>query len=294
MNKRPGDFILMERLLVRTTFDRKAMTRRWIPWLLLFGGLLSGTLVLHDIARAQAPSKIPPTLADELSDDGSGVASETPSRAPSIFEMMFTGNSLGIVIVGLIILLSMISTFFIIEHALSITRSKLIPTKALNELERLIARGEVNEAIQICHQKENYSLSTDVILAGLERYNASEFGFAEYRTAVEEAGEDHTGKLYRKTEILNVIAAIAPMLGLTGTVIGMIEAFNTMAIKEGAARPGELAGGIGQALITTLLGLLVAIPTMVAVSYFRNKIDSIVAEASKRVERILLPLGRKR
>ena len=74
----------------------------------------------------------------------------------------------------------------------------------------------------------------------------------------------------------------------------MIEAFNTIAAREGMARPEELAGGIGQALITTLLGLLVAIPTMVAFSYFRNKIDSIVSEAGKRVERIMSPLGRKK
>ncbi|HMO13299.1 MAG TPA: MotA/TolQ/ExbB proton channel family protein [Pirellulaceae bacterium] len=246
-------------------------------------------------AMANAQTGTAPSSTSGLSSESNpSELEDLETRPPSIFEMMFTGNSLGVVIVGIIILLSMVSTFFIIEHALSITRAKLIPNKTLTELERLISRGEINEAIQICHQKENYSLSTDVILAGLERYNASEFGFAEYRTAVEEAGEDHTGRLYRKTEILNVIAAIAPMLGLTGTVIGMIEAFNTIAIREGAARPGELAGGIGQALITTLLGLLVAIPTMVAVSYFRNKIDSIVAEAGKRVERILLPLGRKR
>ncbi len=90
-----------------------------------------------------------------------------------------------------------------------------------------------------------------------------------------------------------MIGSIAPMLGLTGTVLGMIEAFNTIATREGMARPEELAGGIGQALITTLLGLVVAIPTMVAVSYFRTKIDSLVAEVGKRIERVLMPLGRK-
>jgi biopolymer transport protein ExbB len=60
------------------------------------------------------------------------------------------------------------------------------------------------------------------------------------------------------------------------------------------AKPDELAGGIGQALVTTLLGLVVAIPTMVAFSFFRNKIDSIVAEAGKRVEQIMMPLGRRK
>ena len=164
----------------------------------------------------------------------------------------------------------------------------------MDELERLILEGEIKQAIEYCREKQNYSLATEVILAGLIRYQSSEFGFAEYRSAVEEAGEDQTGKLYRRTEVLHVIGSIAPMLGLTGTVLGMIEAFTTIAVLDGIARPQELAGGIGQALLTTLLGLLVAIPTMVAFSYFRNKIDSIVAEAGKRVERVMMPLGRKR
>jgi biopolymer transport protein ExbB len=214
--------------------------------------------------------------------------------APTILKMVFGGNALGIGIVVLILLLSVVSVYFIIEHCLTITRNRLMPDAALSELEGLIIHGEVNKAIDVCHQKENYSLATEVVLAGLERYKSSEFGYAEYRSAVEEAGEDQTGKLYRRTEVLNVIGAIAPMLGLTGTVLGMIEAFTTIASLEGMARPQELAGGIGQALITTLLGLLVAIPTMVAFSYFRNKIDSLVAEAGKRIEQVMMPLGRKK
>ena len=91
--------------------------------------------------------------------------------------------------------------------------------------------------------RENHSLVAYVILAGLERYKGSEFGFAEYKAAVEEAGEDQTGRLYRKTEVLGLIGSIAPMLGLTGTVLGMIKAFNTIAASGGMARPDELAGG---------------------------------------------------
>jgi biopolymer transport protein ExbB len=181
-----------------------------------------------------------------------------------------------------------------VDLGLTITRRRVMPQSVLDELERLIAHGELRRAVDFCQDPENYSLATEVIVAGLNRYQTSEFGFAEYRAAVEEAGEDQTGKLYRRTEVLNVISAIAPMLGLTGTVLGMIQAFNTIAAREGMAQPQELAGGIGQALITTLLGLLVAIPSMIALSYYRNRIDSLIAEAGKRVERILAPLGRKK
>jgi biopolymer transport protein ExbB len=216
------------------------------------------------------------------------------NEPPTILRMVFGGNILGLFIVVLILLLSVVSLYFIIENLLLINRRRLMPDAVLAELEAMIVHGEINRAIDLCHQKENYSMSTEVVLAGLQRYKSSEYGYAEYRSAVEEAGEDQTGKLYRRTEILNVVGAIAPMLGLTGTVLGMIEAFTTIASLEGMARPQELAGGIGQALITTLLGLLVAIPTMVAFSYFRNKIDSLVSEAGKRIEQVMMPLGRKK
>lgn len=246
--------------------------------------LSAGTISSSTIAQEAIPA-----AADEAFFEEPG-----KSKAPTIFNMVFGGNKFGVGIVCLILLLSLVSLYFIAEHALTITRRKLMPEPLLDELERLIVHGEIKQAISLCHQKENYSLSTEVVLAGLNRYQSSEFGFAEYRSAVEESGEDHTGKLYRRTEILHVIGSIAPMLGLTGTVLGMIDAFTTISALEGMARPQELAGGIGQALITTLLGLVVAIPSMVAFSYFRNKIDSIVSEAGKRIERLMMPLGRKK
>lgn len=234
------------------------------------------------------------TLDDPLAPAGAEGETEQKVAHRSIIDLMFAGDPLGIGISLFILLLSGVAVFFIIEHSLSITKRKLMPEDVLIELEERIARGEIDQAIEFCYQPENYSLASEVILAGLERYRSSEFGFAEYKTAVEEAGEDVTGRLYRKTEVLNVIGQVSPMLGLLGTVLGMISAFMTIAEKSGMAKPEELAGGIGEALITTLLGLAAAIPSLVALSYFRNKIDSLVAEAGKRVERVLLPLGRKR
>jgi biopolymer transport protein ExbB len=216
------------------------------------------------------------------------VTEETQER--SLLDTLIDGGITGL----LIGLLSVVSLGFIIEHSLSIRKSTLLPEDVAEELEALIKEGKIEEAITACEDPHNESLLSDVVLSGLRRYQASEFGFAEYKTAVEEAGEDQTGTLYRKTEVLGVIGAIAPMLGLLGTVLGMIESFNQIAATGGTARPDQLAGGIGKALVTTLMGLIVAIPSMIAFSFFRNKIDSIVAEAGKRVEQIMMPLGRRR
>ena len=257
--------------------------------------LLIGYFATNQIVLAQTADTEPTTTATAESTEGGSAVEVSPAdEPPSVLKMLFGGNVFGVFIVSLILFLSVLSAFFILDHVIRIRRARLMPETVMLEIERQIAHGEVGKAIAICKDNDNYCMATEVIVAGLDRFQSSEFGFAEYRSAVEEAGEDQTGKLYRRTEVLNVIGAIAPMLGLTGTVLGMIEAFNTIAAKEGMARPQELAGGIGQALITTLLGLLVAIPSMVAFSYFRNKIDSIVSEAGKRIERVMAPLGRKK
>jgi len=231
----------------------------------------------------------PELMEEPMPADTASPTSEEPEER-SLLDTLMDGGLVGL----LIGLLSVVSLGFIIEHALSIRRNTLIPEEVAGELEDLIRQGKIDPAIEASEDPNNESLIADVVLAGLRRYKSSEFGFAEYKAAVEEAGEDQTGRLYRKTEVLGVIGAIAPMLGLTGTVLGMIEAFNKIAATGGTARPDELAGGIGKALVTTLMGLVVAIPTMIAFSFFRNKIDSIVAEAGKRVEQIMAPLGRRR
>ncbi len=249
-------------------------------------------------SHAQSTPSGTPTVTDSQSvvADGGAMPGDSPSNPNpnSILGMLFRGSWLGNGVVSLILLLSVVSVYFIVDHSLTITRRRIMPKEVLDELDRLIIHGETQRAAEFCRQTKNQSLATEVVLAGLDRFHNNEFGFAEYRSACEEAGEDQTGRLYRRTEVLNVIGTIAPMLGLTGTVLGMIEAFNVIAAKEGMAQPQELAGGIGEALITTLLGLFVAIPTMIALSFFRARIDSLVSEAGKRVEQILLPLGRKK
>lgn len=270
----------------------------------------------HSLVRQDTdlPTATPPTATPPAAKGASGSGSATSGSAAlgtdataappldlkgdgqqrSMLQMMFTGNPIGVAIVVLILILSVLSCILIVENAISIRRSRLLPPDVMQALESALALRDTRAALMICNDIDNHSLATQVVLAGLERFRSSEFGFAEYRSAVEEAGEHLTGRLYRKVEILNVIASIAPMLGLTGTVIGMIDAFNTIAAQQGVAGPEDLAGGIGQALITTLLGLLVAIPTMVAFSFFRTRIDALVSEAGTRIERLMLPLGRRK
>jgi biopolymer transport protein ExbB len=236
-----------------------------------------------------------PTLGADLTDASPSAASSSRSPKPVLKHRTFidsikAGGYIGVII----ILMSIVAVAFVIEHSITIRKERLMPAAVMDQLEDLIARGDIQGAMHFCEDPRNYSLATDVVLAGLERFQSSEFGFADYKSAVEEAGEDHTARLYRKTDGLNIIGVIAPMLGLFGTVEGMMESFNVIASTEGAAQPYQLADSISKALVTTWLGLVVAIPSMVAFSFFRNKIDSLVSECGKRVERVLTPLSRKR
>lgn len=266
--------------------------------LLALGGALFFPLFHCGVATAADEAPAADELSDEEAAPGAAGADKpvdlpndsAPPKQRTLLDTIKDGGVIGF----LILLLSMVAVGFVVEHFISIRKPALMPEMVLADLEQMIAQGQIDKAIEYCHQPETYSMASAVILAGLERYKGAQFGFAEYKSAVEEEGEDQTARLYRKTEVLGLIGAIAPMLGLMGTVLGMITAFNTIAAKGGMARPDELAGGIGQALVTTLMGLIVAIPTMIAFSYFRNRIDSIVSEAGKRIERVMMPLGRQR
>ena len=114
-------------------------------------------------------------------------------------------------------------------------------------------------------------------------------GFETMRTAMEDVAEEEAIKLQQKISYLSLIGNIAPMLGLFGTVTGMIKAFNTIAALGSAVSPSDLAGGISQALVTTFLGLFVAIPSMIAYFLFRNRVVAITLEigaiADELVER---------
>ncbi len=260
----------------------------------LFACVVAWLITLALPANSQGDLFGSSAIAQDGAAEFSGELPSTPApplkqSTKSVFSVLMDGGVVGF----LIIALSFVSVGLVIEHAMSIRKETVMPVKFLSDVETLIAQGDIDQAIETCHDPANESLSSHVVLAGLERFRGSQFGFAEYKSAVEEAGEDQTGRLYRKTEILGLIGAVSPMLGLTGTVLGMIVAFNTIADSGGMAKPDELADGISQALVTTLQGLVVAIPTLVAYSFFRNRIDSLVSEAGNRIERIMMPLGRR-
>lgn len=198
----------------------------------------------------------------------------------SLWTTIQSGGIIGV----LIIVMSLVAVSFIIEHFMSIRRERLVPSRLVGELDALLEAKQYQDAQEACYR--DGSFLGHVVAAGLDHVG-SMFGYFDMQNAMQEVSEREIGRLYRKIEYLSFIGAASPMMGLLGTVIGMIESFNQIALAQGAATPTQLAGGISVALVTTCMGLIVAIPTMFFVSLFRNRIDGYVAEAETVVERLV-------
>lgn len=209
--------------------------------------------------------------------DGSPAARPQPA-APrlGLRELMEAAGSIGLVIVGL----SVAAVALVVEHLLSIRRGTLMPGGLAETVHDLISKRQIKAAEQAC--REQPSFLAYVLGAGLSEVGA---GWHAVEKAMEDAAASQTARLLRKIDYLQVIATLAPMLGLLGTVWGMIEAFMEFETKANP-QVSELAPGIYKALVTTVLGLVVAIPALGIYAAFRNRIDELVAEAAHMAEHV--------
>ena len=198
-----------------------------------------------------------------------GQAGGPPLKSISMWQTVKYGGAIGFSIIGL----SIVGLALIIEHAITIRRDALVPPDLLGNLETLFEDEEFEEAMQVCESQPTFL--TNVLAAGLPKIN---HGYEEIEKAMLEVGEQEAVRLHQKIGYLSLIANVSPMLGLLGTVAGMIGAFNTIATKQGAPNPSDLAGDISKALVTTFLGLTVAIPLTAAFFYFRNRVIRIILE----------------
>lgn len=197
--------------------------------------------------------------------------------------LLKAGGPIGYVIIAL----SVAMVALIIEHLLSIRRNALMPRAQAEALHKELSSGQVPQAEQICRQHPTFL--SYVILAGLQE---ASFGYESLEKAMEDAAVEQTARLTRKIEYLSVIGALAPMLGLMGTVWGMIQAFAEFTEKANPM-PADFAPAISEALVTTLFGLCVAVPALAAYAWFRNRIDEFVAEATLLAEHLITPLRRR-
>lgn len=203
--------------------------------------------------------------------------------------VVFAGGPIGVAIVLLLMSLSLISFYLVFDQILTLRHSELIPEGLSEEVRSGLMEGRLEEAAEACRQRP--SLLAFVLLNGISELP---YGWSSVEKALEDALAEQSARLYRKAEYLSVIGNIAPMVGLLGTVLGMVLAFQRVAESQGTASASELAEGIYQALITTVGGLIVAIPSLGAFAILRNRLDQLVAEAANVAQHVFAPLRKKR
>ena len=264
------------------------------PCMLLAFSLLSVTRV-----AAQRPTgghQLPPPQGQAVADNrpapdagaadalGHGLRN-SGSRNP--LQVIFSGGVTGILIILLLVAISMIAMALAVEHLLTIRRSVLIPDRLGRQVHGHLAQGDLAAADKACQAQP--STLAAVLRAGFQETSA---GWPAMEKAMEQALAEQAARLMRKIDYLSVIGNIAPMIGLLGTVVGMIFAFQEVADTQGAARAAELASGIYQALVTTVGGLIVAIPSLAAFAIFRNRVDGLIAETATAAEQTVAPVKR--
>ncbi len=172
-----------------------------------------------------------------------------------------------------------IAIFF--ERMFFLKSIKTSTRKFGNRISDLIRKGNINFAITAC--RKNYSPISQIILAALLKYGSSR---EEIREAIEDTAHQEVAVLEKNLPILATVGNIAPLLGLLGTVFGMIKGFQVIS-AIGVGNPEALAGAISEALLTTAFGLSVAIPTIVAYNYLVNRVERQIKEMEATSTEIL-------
>jgi biopolymer transport protein ExbB len=182
---------------------------------------------------------------------------------------------------------SLLSLAIILERLFALQRRKVIPPQVMKELQDYWNRGEIQSILPLCQKSE--SPLTRILAAGFQRIG---FGLLETERTIETAGQHEVSLLTANLRILGAVGVIAPMLGLLGTVTGMIEAFENIA-QSGTGNPNLVASGIAEALTTTAAGLIVAIPSLAAYHFFRARIDRLIFELEEIATTLLSGLQSK-
>ncbi len=180
-----------------------------------------------------------------------------------------------------LLLASIISVALIIERVVALRRSKVVPAGLLQRAVGEFKRGANND--RLLDELERHSPLGRVLSAGLRNVNASREIMKE---SIEESGSAVSHELNRYLTTLGTIASISPLMGLFGTVVGMIEIFGSQSPTSGA-NPMQLAHGISIALYNTGFGIFIAIPSLIFWRHFRALIDSFVVEMEQQAVRLV-------
>lgn len=232
----------------------------------------------EDDQVATAPAEVPESATEEVP------STEKRGSANVLIKMLEGAGLMAFPIMGCSILLVM----FALERAISLRRPRVIPKHFVKLFLSELEGGNLKpaEALELC--EENASPISEVFAAAVKKWNRPS---VEVEQAVLDAGERVANGLRRYLRLFNGISTVSPLLGLLGTVLGMIEAFNAIASSDAMGKPEVLASGISQALLTTAGGLSVAIPAFIVYMYFTSRVDRLIIEIDNLGQKAVFAIG---
>lgn len=194
--------------------------------------------------------------------------------------------------VFIIVFLSVIAVAVTLERMYNLARARIDSNKFMDGITAVLKRNKIIEAIEMCNKTPGPI--AQIIKAGILKHDRSK---PEIKEAVEEAAQLEIPRMEKHISILATIAHIAPLLGLLGTVMGMIRAFQVIqekALSASPVNPGDLAGGISEALLTTVAGLVVAIPAYVAYNFLVSQVNNLVYDMERSATDLVNLLSSRR
>lgn len=200
---------------------------------------------------------------------------------PSLFELFQRGG----LVMWPILLSSVVALAIVVERLLTLSRVEIDAARLLEQMKPDLRAGRLLKAKQLCEM--NPSPMARMFQAALARYGRPP---AEIRERLEEAGSREIPHLERYIPLLGTIAHVAPLMGLLGTVTGLIRCFQTIqekATSVNPVNPGDLAGGIWEALLTTVFGLIVAIPAYTLYNYLAHRANGLIHELEAHSSELL-------
>lgn len=216
----------------------------------------------------------------EQSPAGAVATPDDETAIEPVKDLISTQSLIGILHDGGIVMFplgacSFVLVAFVFERSISLRRGRVIPRPFVRRFLHQVSEGELDtdSALRLC--EENGCPVAGVFAAAIRKWGRPS---VEVEQAIMDSGERAANHLRRYLRVLNGVATVSPLLGLLGTVFGMISSFNSIAAAAAMGKPELMAQGIAEALITTATGLVIAIPALIAYLWFVSRVDSLVVE----------------
>jgi len=217
-----------------------------------------------------AEENVAPAVEADANDNNAPVAADDEGEM-SYLTWVFKALGVGYTLIFLLLSFTLVALF--VMNLITSARSKVCPVHLVEDFEEMLDNKQYQDAYELA--KEHESVLGSVLSAGLSKLSA---GYPQAIEAMQEIGEEENMKLDHRLSYMALIGTLSPMVGLFGTVHGMIKAFQVIATGGSTPEASELAGGISTALFTTLLGLAIAIPAIAVYNILKNRVARLMLE----------------